>query len=175
MRVIKKITVFLLVVNVFLLPVTGYFIYENFKILNYQNEYELKRVAINEFIDLSSSARGLKQTSFRVTYNFIENGKNIEGKIDVDDADKEFEHFMNAGGKDEIFGGNSAAKVNDSIWVWHNPKAENFYAFGENDTFKTNKFWVRIIVLSLLCFIAFFSIKYQVSYQKKKNTLGNNA
>lgn len=170
MQVLRKILVFTLVVNVFFLPIYSYFIFENFNVIIYQNDYKLKKVEIKKIIDLSYNDENSSYEAYRATYTLFDNKKYTKDSIDVAKGSTQFNHFMNAGESDEIFGGNSPAKVNDSIWVWHNKSATDFYALGENDTFKTNTYWVGAISLIILCLLALWSIQYHIKEKKNKKT-----
>jgi len=174
MIVLKKIIVFILVVNVFILPINLYFSYDYARVLSLKNEYFLKKVNIEKIIDLSYQDENSSYEAYEISYYIYKDESIIMDSIVIGkgsrEGSNEYNHFIISGKKNEVFGGHLMPKKNDSIWVWHNSKAKDFYALGDKDTFKVGKYWVKLIFHLLLFLIAIWSIRYQIRYNKKHKT-----
>ena len=171
MQIIKKIIIFLLVGNVFVLPISLYMVYQNFYIVSQKSNYRLKRVQVKEVVNLSSGRRGLKYTKYRLIYDVVENGEILESKVDLRESNDKFVHFMNSGKEDSIFGGFQPVEKNDSIWVWHNQKVKDFYALPHEKKFNTKAFWLQGILFILLSLIGFSCLCYHINELKAKKKL----
>ena len=165
MSVIKKIIVFVLFINIVAVPFNIYYLYSYGKVVYFKSEYSLKKVKIKEVLDLSYKDENSSYKGYRVCYLLGDSSYEIEESIDIDAGSKIYEHFIKQGGQDSIFGGHMFPKVNDSIWVWHNKKAIDLYAFGRTDTLDFTSFWLKFGVRCLLIFVAIWSIIY---YRKSR-------
>ena len=165
MQILKKVVVFVFMINVFVVPINIFMIYRYSKVVLLSNNYDLKKVKIVDLEPIEFPGSGHQNSQgWNIGYFVNDKTKYISVEIDSDS----YNHFINSGKKDEAFEGYLMPKKNDSIWVWHNSNAIDFYALGEEDTFKTEKFWLKTIFHLLLVFTAIWSIRYQIRYNKKQ-------
>ena len=72
MKALKKIVVFIFVVNVFALPINIYFSYSYGKVIFFKNQYILKNVKIENLVDLSYQDDQGSYEGYRVSYFLCE-------------------------------------------------------------------------------------------------------
>lgn len=89
--------------------------------------------------------------------------KPYDNKNEIDDIrfplkSKQYEHFkklVKRGVSWEVFKVKTAPEKGDFIWIWHNDTAEDFYAFGKDDSFEKNR---QRIIKGLIIFITLTSL-----------------
>jgi hypothetical protein len=163
MKVLKKIIIFILMGIVFVMPINLFMVYRYSKVVLHSNEYCLKKVKIDAIEAVEFS--GQDNSRIWSIFYFIDDKQR---SVSVARGSESYNHFISAGQKDEVFGGHLMPEVNESIWIWYNPKTIDFYALGEEDTFKTKKYWLKTIFHLLLVLTAIWSIRYQIRYNKKQ-------
>ncbi len=168
MKIIKGIVIFIFMINVFISPLNLYYLYRYSKVVLYFNDYDLIRVKI----DQTKRSKNWNQSHMYNWNVFYFTPNNNKERIIIYRDDLYYKHFMSLGKIDDVFGGHLMPDKNDSIWVWHNPKAKDFYALGEKDTFKTDRYLKKIIFHFVLILIAIWSIRYQIRFNKKQKKRG---
>ena len=167
MKILKSIIVFILLINVIVAPINLFMIYRYSKIFILSDNYDLKKVKIVDIESIEFSGSGHQNSQgWNIGYFLNDKSKYVDVEIGSDS----YEHFINSGKKDKAFGGNMMLHINDSIWVWHHPKALDFYALGQNDTFKTGKYFLKTIFHLLLVVLAIWSVNYQIQYNNRKKS-----
>ena len=156
-KIFKKIVIFLLVVNVIISPLHLFLIYKNYKVVANKDTYQLLNVEIKELEDVTISSRGGRGAqATRIKYLINDGTTNLE-EFTITENTKEFEHFSHLRAEGiifEFFGDKTNAVVGDSIWVWHNKNATDFYAFGKDDIFKVATSFYKLISHLLLFLLA---------------------
>mgnify|MGYP003634812756 FL=1 len=165
MQILKKLIVFVFMVNVFVAPINLFMIYRYSKIVLLSDDYNLKKVKILKIVPIEFSGSGHQNSQGWSIGYFINNQTKY---VSIEKGFDSYNHFIYSGKKSEVFESHLTPKVNDSIWIWHNPKAKDFYALGEKDTFKTERYWLKTILHLLLLLIAIWSINYHIRYNKKR-------
>ena len=172
MKILKKIVVFLLLVNAIIIPINIYFAIKYAKVIINKDKYELINVQITKIKDITPSGgmSGSYPFTLLVEYQFNKQELTTEN-ITLTENTKEFKHFSQLRAKGdfyEAFGEKTIPVVGESIWVWHNPNAENHYALGENDKFNLNKYHLKLIIFIFLIVLAIFSILWELNYRKTR-------
>lgn len=131
------------------------------------NDYELKKVKITSLY-YDNDDGGIDVV---IDYKIIKDTAKI-GAISFSDKSENYSHFSNLmkrGIAWEVFESKTSPKVGDSIWVWHNDNAGDFYAFGEKDSFNRiekniNRDFNLLVILILLALISIYKLSNIMRY-----------
>jgi hypothetical protein len=151
---LKKILAYLLILNIFFTPVYLFFVIRDINRAVHIDDYKLINVKITNIIYDHDSKSG---DYIYIKYQPYDNNNEIDD-IRFSLKSKQYEHFkkmIKRGVSWEVFKAKTPPEVGDCIWVWHNNTAEDFYAFGKNDSFEKNR---QLIIKTLIIFITLTSI-----------------
>ena len=174
LNLLAALLILILIINLLFSPISFYKLIQNCKIIYYKDNYTIKKVKVDSISIVHDTERGSTKTTEKIFYNNKNNNIRlkepnslINNKIDI----KKYNHFKKTLLNKYLASGNPVIGYklsNDSIWIWHNPKAKNLYSLGIDKQFNTKPYILKSISQLLSILIALISIIYLIKYHKNK-------